>query len=71
MGIMSDFREERKADWSDIADAIHDSVTMENVIAMYFHNSPPETTAALARFTMAKTTTSLLQSAATSALCAA
>ena len=40
MGIMSDFREERKADWSDIADAIHDSVTMENVIAMYFPQLP-------------------------------
>ncbi len=40
MGILSDFREERKVDWSDIAAAIHETVTMDEVIAEYAPQLP-------------------------------
>lgn len=40
MGILSDFREERKVEWSDIAATIHETVTMDEVIAEYAPQLP-------------------------------
>ena len=38
--MWDDFRPERKANWEDIAQAIHDAVTMEDVLAMYSPSTP-------------------------------
>ena len=35
MGIWDDFQPERRADWEDIARAIHDTVTMDGAVRMY------------------------------------
>lgn len=40
MGILSDFHGERKAEWSDIAAAIRETVTMDEVIAKYAPQLP-------------------------------
>ena len=40
MGIWDDFQPERKVEWSDIAQAIHDTVTMDEALAMYSPSTP-------------------------------
>lgn len=40
MGIWDSFHEERKASWEDIAQAIRESVTMDEVLAMYSPSTP-------------------------------
>lgn len=41
MGTWDSFRPERKADWEDIAQAIHDTVTMEEAVKVYAPGHPP------------------------------
>ena len=40
MGTWDSFRAERRASWEDIAEAIHATVTMDEVIAFYFPSLP-------------------------------
>ena len=41
MDWKSEFKAERKADWADIAQSIHDTVTMEDVIKFYLPGTNP------------------------------
>ena len=40
MGMWDDFRPERKVSWEDIAESIHASVTMEDVLSLYSPSTP-------------------------------
>lgn len=40
MGMWDDFRPERKASWEDIAESIHASVTMDDVLSLYSPSTP-------------------------------
>ena len=41
MGIWDDFQPERKVEWEDIAQAIHDTVTMDEVVRFYVPSATP------------------------------
>lgn len=41
MGIWDDFQPERKVEWEDIAQAIHDTVTMDEVVRIYIPSATP------------------------------
>ena len=41
VGIWDDFHPERKVEWSDIAQAIHDTVTMDEVVRVYVPSATP------------------------------
>ena len=41
MGIWDDFQPERKVEWEDIAQAIHDTVTMDEVVRVYVPSATP------------------------------
>ena len=41
VGIWDDFQPERKVEWSDIAQAIHETVTMDEVVRAYVPSATP------------------------------